>query len=233
MTRNVPVLSTLAFAIVLLFTGRAEASGPDIRDLPIKEFTTQTNTSQFVILFTGDGGWKPLVNEMADFYSHKGIPVVGLDVQKYFWDKRSPREIGQTLKDLIDHYKNSWNKSELILIGYSMGAEVLPFAVNQLNSASDQNLIKNIVLIAPNKNVQFEITLMSYISTPTEGEPLLPEVKKLSRKKVHIICDDDPNALCHELPTKDWDAQQLDGGHHFGKEYDKINQMVWQMSESQ
>ena len=231
MIQIIKISTRYLFLFSWLISFNTRANSPDISNLPIKEFDTNTETQQFVILFTGDGGWKPLVREMADFYRKKGIPVVGLDVQKYFWDKKSPQEIGHALESIISHYKTQWNKSELILIGYSMGAEVLPFAVNQLKSQSDINLIKNIVLIAPNRNVQFEIKLINYISTPTEGQPLLPELKKLNKPLVHIICDDDPNALCNELSSKDWDSREVDGGHHFGKDYDKINQTVWNMTE--
>lgn len=52
--------------------------------LPLKEFYTSSDEESFVLLLTGDGGWKKLVSSVANNFVRHNIPVVGLNSRSYF-----------------------------------------------------------------------------------------------------------------------------------------------------
>ena len=73
---------------------------------------------------------------MAAALSAKGIPVVGLDSLRYFWTARTPEGLAADTDRMIRYYLAHFGKKRVLLIGYSQGADVLPFAVNRLPAAT-------------------------------------------------------------------------------------------------
>jgi type IV secretory pathway VirJ component len=60
------------------------------------------------------------------------MPVVGLDSLRYFWKERTPRAPPGDVDLILRHYLAAWDKQIVVLIGYSQGADILPFVVNRL-----------------------------------------------------------------------------------------------------
>ena len=102
----------------------------------------------FAVLLSGDGGWAGLDKAVAGELVAKGVPVVGLDSLRYFWTPRTPSGLAADLDRILEYYAAHWHKTHAVLVGYSQGADVLPFAVNRLNEAS-QRLLAQVVLMAP------------------------------------------------------------------------------------
>lgn len=55
---------------------------------------------------------------------------MGLDWLRYFWNERTPHSTAADVDRIVQHYLAAWEKKEVVLIGYSQGADVLPFVVN-------------------------------------------------------------------------------------------------------
>ena len=55
---------------------------------------------------------------------------MGLDSLRYFWSPRTPDGLAADTNRMILYYLTHWAKKRVLLIGYSQGADVLPFAVN-------------------------------------------------------------------------------------------------------
>ena len=103
-------------------------------DLPLVEVACPScEGSVLAVIVSGDGGWAGIDSDMGDMLSANGIPVVGLDSLKYFWTHRTPDSAAHDLERIIDHYSITWRKRDILLIGYSRGADVLPFMVNRLS----------------------------------------------------------------------------------------------------
>jgi type IV secretory pathway VirJ component len=196
-----------------------------LTQLPLKEFPASGASDYFVLLYTGDGGWKSLALNLASFFQGKNIPVVGIDVRKYFWTKRDQSEICYSLKVLIEHYLTSWHKSKVVVIGYSFGAEVLPFAVSELTSDLTSD-IEKIIMIAPGRKAEFEVTFGSMLDMSGNGLLISSELSKINSKKFYIICDDNEDALCNGL-DKQYDTCVLKGGHHFDGDFQELNILIW------
>ncbi len=193
--------------------------------LPVKEFQSHGNSDYFVLLYTGDGGWKSLAMDLAGYFQKKNISVVGLDVRKYFWTKRNQSEISSSLKVLIEHYATAWHKSKVVLIGYSFGAEVLPFAISEQNQSLIE-MIKKIIMIAPGQKAEFEVTFGSMLDVSNDGLQISPEMAKINVDKFYIICDDSEEALCSTLNDQ-YDIDVLKGGHHFDGDFQELNSLIW------
>lgn len=194
-------------------------------ELPLKEYYVDGKSDYFVIMYTGDGGWKSLALGMADYFHNNNVPFVGLDVKKYFWTKRTQNEIVASLEKIINYYCSEWHKNKVVLIGYSFGAEVLPFAAGEIGC--DLKLkIKKVILIAPGKKAAFEVTIGSMLDFSGDGLPVAPELSKTRYDAFYIICDDSQDALCNVL-DKQYDYKILNGGHHFDGDFEDLYRSIW------
>ncbi len=105
-----------------------------LKDLPLIEVphTGTGNDDLFAVLLSGDGGWAGIDKDVANSLAERGIPVVGWDTLRYFWTARTPEGLARDLDRTLDYYVTAWDRPRALLIGYSQGADVLPFAVNRL-----------------------------------------------------------------------------------------------------
>ena len=100
--------------------------------LPVIEVPAQPGgepADAFAIIMSGDGGWAGLDKDVAAALAAHGIPIVGLDSLRYFWSARTPEGLAADTDRMIRYYLAHLNKKRVLLIGYSQGADVLPFAV--------------------------------------------------------------------------------------------------------
>jgi type IV secretory pathway VirJ component len=195
-----------------------------LEKLPLKEFNSPGKGDSFILLLTGDGGWRDLTNSIGNYFSERNMPVIGINSRSYFWSEKKRQQVAGDITTVIHHYSEKWKRKNVIIIGYSFGADVLPLVFNAL-PPDVKNMTKYLVLIAPGQHANFIIKLMEYFSSDDDGIPILPELDKITKIPVYIICDDDKHALCHVL-SDNWDYQIVEGGHHFNDRYDKINALI-------
>src|SRR5262249_14335278 len=139
---------------------KAPASGADARvaALPLVEYPVDTPSPLLAIIYSGDGGWRDLDKQIGESLSDAGIPVVGIDSLRYFWNRKPPETIGADLAAIIRDYSTRWQASKVILIGYSFGADILPFAVNHL-PPDIRAMIYQISLLGLEATAGFEFTI--------------------------------------------------------------------------
>ena len=203
----------------------AQAPKNDVIKLPLTEYYVPGQSDYFVVLYTGDGGWRPIDVELAKFLNSKSVSLVGIDSRSYFWAKKTKEEIGHDLHVIINNYRMKWKKKRVVLIGYSFGADISPFAYTSVPE-EQRSEIKKIILVAPSQNAQFEIKLVDYLYEPRDGTPLKKELDRIDSRKIYVICDDDENALCNQLDNR-VEHTFLEGGHHFNSNYKKLQALVW------
>jgi type IV secretory pathway VirJ component len=197
-----------------------------LSDLPLIEVRAATRSDTFAILLSGDGGWAGLDKKVAAALAAKGVDVVGLDSLRYFWSKRTPQSLANDIDRTIRYYAAHWHESKVILIGYSPGADVLPFAVNRLPAAS-KRLVIHTVLMGPGQNASFEFHVANWLGSDTDALPIFPEASKLSaRSTLCLYGADEENSLCPKLAPASAHAQSLPGGHHFDGAYDGLAELI-------
>lgn len=201
-----------------------KVSADEIKDLPLVEVPVNKGGSTFAVMLSGDGGWAGIDREVSDALASKGIPVVGFNSLQYFWKRRTPAECAKALSRIIGYYMKLWNKTDVVLIGYSFGADVLPFMASRL--PEDQyRRVSLIAMLAAGKRADFEFHVMDWISSISDrnSRPVIPELKKLKGKNVLCISgSEETDSICHNLDEKLGKSIILPGAHHFNGEYDKI-----------
>jgi type IV secretory pathway VirJ component len=195
---------------------------PDaLGDLPVVTVPAQGNTSSdlFALLMSGDGGWAGLDQDVAAALSARGIPVVGLDSLRYFWTPRTPDGIAADTDKLIRFYLAQLHKSRVLLVGYSQGADVLPFAVNRLPKQT-RSAVALAAILGMSEHALFEFHVANWISDSDAGPATLPEVDKI--RDIPLLCvygADESDSLCPKLDATRFKIVKMKGGHHFDGDY--------------
>lgn len=197
----------------------------DLSGLPIIEVRAQGSGDTFAVILSGDGGWAGLDKEVAAALAESGIPVAGVDSLRYFWSKRTPEGLAADLDKVIRYYAANWNKKKVLLIGYSQGADVLPFAISRLPPATRKSVALN-VLIGLGARAQFEFHFSNWIHSGPDGLPIAPEVAKLDAGTLCIYGDDEKDSLCRTLKSTKMRTRMLPGGHHFNGNYRGLARLI-------
>lgn len=210
------------------------ALAPDINNLPVVEVLPKDNTSgSLAVIVTGDGGWASIDKSIGGSLAHSGMPVVGFDSLQYFWSRRDAKTASADLQRIVQHYLAAWKKDTAILIGYSFGADVLP-AMAAGFPPELRSKIKLITLLGPGHTADFEFHLTDWLGgvAHTTEEPILPEIERLKGTK--FLCmygDDDNDTVCKDLKAEQAVVVSVQGGHHFGGDYQSLADRI--LKESQ
>ena len=198
----------------------ASEAPPPVADLPLVVVPAAGAASPwFTILVSGDGGWAALDRGVSRDLAKHGIPVVGWNSRKYFWQARTPDGISADLDRVIRHYARTWNKSHVILVGYSQGADTMPFMVNRLPTESRAQ-VDLTALLALSDNALFEFHMGNWLGNPSGGIATAPELQHWSGAPyLCLYGEDDPDSVCAEATGKEGIAVKMPGGHHFGGGY--------------
>lgn len=202
-------------------------------NLPVIEIPAKPGVPEadsFALLISGDGGWAGIDKEVAASLSAKGIPVVGLDSLRYFWTPRTPEGLATDVDKILRYYLGTLKKQRAIFIGYSQGADVLPFALSRLEPAVRAQVAEAAVM-GLSDNALFEFHLTNWVGDDNSGIPTLPEFAKLKgvTGSMPLLCiygEDDEEALCPKLDPAQVKVVKLKGGHHFGGDYDRVAQEI-------
>jgi type IV secretory pathway VirJ component len=207
-------------------------------DLPVIEVPAQpavpqpgvtvpaADSDSFAIIMSGDGGWAGLDQDVAAALSANGIPIVGLDSLRYFWSARTPQGLAADTDRLIRYYSAHFGKQRVLLIGYSQGADVLPFAVNRLPEATRARVALTAVM-GMSEHALFEFHVSSWISDSDSGPATLPEISRITGMPVLCIYGaDESDSLCPKLDPNKFIVVKLKGGHHFDGDYASLARQI-------
>jgi type IV secretory pathway VirJ component len=202
---------------------------PEVKDLPLVEVPARAPAGgTMAVLLTGDGGWAGIDRDIAGALAARGVSVVGWNSLEYYWKRRTPDEAAKDLERVLQHYLTAWNKKEAILVGYSLGADVLPFMVNRL-PAELLEQVRLTALLGLESTVDFEFHVTEWLESASRDTslPVEPEIEKL--KGMKILCfygEEEKDSLCRKLPPSLAKPIPLPGGHHFGGDYASIVETI-------
>ncbi|HKW83772.1 MAG TPA: AcvB/VirJ family lysyl-phosphatidylglycerol hydrolase [Burkholderiaceae bacterium] len=215
---QVPAAFDAAYASLAAKEQGLEAPPAELAGLPLVELPSAGAGERFAVLLSGDGGWAGIDKGIAEALVQKGVPVVGFDSLRYFWSPRTPEGLAGDLDRIIRYYAARWKRKEVILIGYSQGADVLPFAFNRL-PARTRASVRLTALLGLGQKASFEFHLSNWIG-PSGDKPIAPEAAKLAAARTLCIYgQDERDSLCPQLAPGHVQAVPLPGGHHFGGGY--------------
>jgi len=202
--------------------------GGDLGDLPLVEIPARASESDCMAVFwSGDGGWAELDREVSAGLAAYGVPVVGVNSLKYFWTNRTPEQTAKDLERIIRHYAALWKKEKVVLIGYSLGADIVPFAARRLNEELKPR-VELVALLGPGLQADFEFHLSNWLGSSSKTAlPTMTEVMQLGNTR--LICfygEQETDSLCPNLQGNNFKKVALPGAHHFGGNYAQIAQAI-------
>ncbi len=219
--------------IVLILIAVASIGQLDISGL-IEVPASHGAGDTMAILYTGDGGWRTTDRGLAETLAGRGIPVVAVNTLHYFWSRRTPEGAADDFARILAHYLAAWKKEKVIVIGYSYGADVLPFILNR-QSRQIESHVELVALLAPTGVVDFKFHIAQWFFRymPKKARPVLPELEKLKNLRILTFCgDQDGESLCRSLSPGMAKIILLHSGHRFDKFYRVIARAIMKEIES-
>jgi type IV secretory pathway VirJ component len=199
----------------------------DVTDLPLVELRAAHPSNTLAVVLSGDGGWRDLDKTIAEKLRADGVNVVGWDSLHYFWSAKTPARGAADLTRVLRVYTARWHATHVALIGYSFGADVLPFVYNRL-PARERGMVSLISLLGFEKAADFEIRLGGWLGLPPSSSAL-PEPPELARIPGRLIqCfygADETDTYCPALGSGAT-LIRTPGGHHFGGDYGALERRI-------
>jgi len=192
----------------------------DALGLPL-EFRWADQPRANLIFVSGDGGWASLDDNLALYLSSHGINVVGLSALRYFWSEKTPQQTGTDIRRIAEVLESG--NLPLFVGGYSFGAEVAPFAIDQWPEA-DRKRLAGQLLIAPGETAQFEISPLNWVFRARETERRVADAVR--RARVPTLClagqqEQPRDTACDDMGDAA-EFAKLPGSHHFNGKYDEV-----------
>lgn len=208
-------------------SGAESQSVVSVADLPLTEVPAAGQGRVLAVFLSGDGGWVALDEGVSAELSAHGIPVIGLNSRQYLWNAKTPAQVAADLARIIIAYGHKWGRDSVVVVGYSRGAGIAPFAVNRL-PADLRGRVTTVALIGAEHGAGFHFHLRDLLRTGlAPGDVLvLPELKALGTTRV--ICfygADETDTLCPELAPPAI-VVKMTGGHHLDGAYANIGQRI-------
>lgn len=204
----------------LLFLSVAATAQNRVTSLPTLVKAPATSTTAPLILYiTGDGGMKKFSANMITAFNQKNYPVVALNALKYFWNKKTPQQAAKDVSDLISYYQNQWNTHNgVILVGYSLGADVLSFVYMNLPPATAAE-VKQLVFLSPSAYTDLEVHVSDMLGrTNNKGYSVLAEINKISDKPLLLVFGDEEKDLNLSAIKVPYKQLILPGGHNYDED---------------
>lgn len=216
-----------ASLVAALTAAAAQPAQAQLDDLSLTELPAKGGGSAIAVFLTGDGGWQSLDIGVSQQLVARGIPVVGFDQRAYLWKRKTPDQAGADLARIITTYAAKWHRDSVVVIGYSRGAGIAPFAVNRLPTHL-RGAVKAVVLIGAERgaNFQFHLRDMLRSGPGPDDVPVMPELRKLGATK--IVCfhgADEKDTLCPDLAPPAV-VVKMSGGHHLDGAYEEIGKRI-------
>jgi type IV secretory pathway VirJ component len=190
-----------------------------VRDLPLVEVpaTGSGNADRFAVVITGDGDWASFVRDVAGALAARGMPVVVLKARAYMGQARTPEGTARDVARLVETYAARWQRPHVVLVGYSRGADWLPFILARGGDGL-RGRVKLGAMLGLAERSKFSFSYLDLLRTTSAPSdiPIAPELAKL--KGLPLACvygADEEESGCRGADAGVVTAFARDGGHHF------------------
>ncbi|GAB7522164.1 virulence factor family protein [Paraburkholderia sp. 2C] len=196
----------------------------DVSDLPLIELPAAHPTGMLAVVMSGDGGWRDLDKTIAESLQRQGVSVIGWDSLRYFWSEKTPAQTSHDLARVLKTYGARWHTNQIALVGYSFGADVMPFAYNRLPDALRAK-VSFVSLLGFAPDADFQIRVTGWLGMPASGNalPVKPELAKMPPAIIQCVYGEgETDTLCPSLSKTGIELVRTQGDHHFGGRYDEL-----------
>ena len=210
---------------------RLAAQAPELKDLPLVEVRASgpAHTSTLAVILSGDGGWADIDKQIGQTLAERGVDVVGFDDRAYLrGGKRDPDGTARDVSRTAAYYLNAWGDQRLMLIGYSRGADFLPFVANRLPPALRAR-VALLAMLGLQERASFKYRFSDLWATRSRASdiPILPELERL--RGTNMMCvygKDEDESLCREVDSTLVHVVARPGKHHFDGDYQLLSTLI-------
>lgn len=213
------VTATMPFIappVSVMPTRAGEAPLPPDLPITIVSDSAAPRTDMMAVLYSGDGGWAGLDRDVAAALARAGVPVVGIDSLSYFWSERTPTGAAADLDAIIRGYSDHWQRPKVVLVGYSFGADALPYIVGHL-APDARSRVRKMTLLGLSATAEFQFHLSSWLDVASsDAYPTIPAISRL--RGLPMLCiqgADEDDSACPSIPKGIAQVRLVPGGHHF------------------
>jgi type IV secretory pathway VirJ component len=194
--------------------------------LPIREWKSKQHDKPLLFYITGDGGLNDFSVSFCRSLNESGYDVTALNARSYFWDKKTPAGTAQDIAGYITQTLKGRSNQEVVLIGYSFGADVLPFVVNKMG---DSIKIRRVFLMGPSPSTDFEIHWSDIFGGNKKRDmDVVAEINRMSSHDPVILTGSDEKIFpFRDITLKKYTHEVLPGGHHFDRDVDQVKSVIF------
>ncbi len=208
---------------------KAEDAAAELRDLPIKVWPQgRESTDMLGLLISGDGGLWSLDKAVMQEMANHGVPMIGLSSYTYFAKARTPDETAADMCRALRFYMKQWNKQRIVLIGYSLGAELIPFVANRVPEDLRDRVVM-VVMLGPSDETMFEYHFMDWLFS-TRNRPTYRVAEEIGRiQGPALLCvtsEVDRECICEKLDAAHVTVLKLPGGHHYSNRFMRLAEAI-------
>lgn len=228
----IPQLQEAVGRLALRVAGEGFEAPGDLTDLPVVTLPPPPPSDDgggdyFAIVLSGDGGWASIDKQIGEELVRSGVPAVGFNSLQYFWRKRTPEESAADLERMIRHYRTAFHRRQVVLAGYSRGADVLPLMASRLpGPVLDQ--VRLLAFLGLAHETDLEFRLGDWLGARHDATyKLLPELMALrGRRMLCVYGSRESDSLCPGLPAGLADVVRIEGGHHFDGDFRGLARLI-------
>ncbi len=227
------LLAVVLFAALPVLAQSPAGSSPDdLSKLPLLEMRAAFDTSGILAIFlTGDGGWASLDKQVTAELRSRGVDVVGLNTRPYLAKRKEPAEIAFDVARIARHYMRAWNRPRLALVGYSRGADLMPFAVSGMAAdVRDRIVLLAMLGISTRTGFEFHFEDILFEVKRASDRLTLPVLAQLQGTKMMCVYGaEEPDSACRDAPAGLFARKvELPGGHHYDDNFKHVAELVLQ-----
>lgn len=219
---------------LLALVAAARARTPSsLGSLPLTVIEAKQPGPLMAVIYSGDGGWRDLDKTIGEQLAARGVPVVGVDSLRYFWRAKTPEQVASDLGRILESYGSRFGARGIVLIGYSFGAGVLPFAIDGLPSELRARIVQ-VSLLGVGSHADFQFRMQAWLGAEP-GPAALPVMPSLLRLDPSIVqCfygEAEEDTVCRDPRLAGVEIFSTPGGHHFDGNYAALAEKIFAGAE--
>lgn len=212
--------AAMLLSFCLFFTTFPSNAQSGINNLPVViKAPPAGNTAPLIVYITGDGGMKKFSANVIESFHQQNYPVVALNALKYFWSKKSPQQAAKDIASLITYYQSQWGGNHgVVLVGYSLGADVLPFVYTGLPPEVAAQ-VKHLVFLSPSLYTDLEVHLSDMLGrSGNKGMSVPGEINKITNKPLLLVFGAEEKDFNLSALNVRYEKMILPGGHAYDED---------------
>jgi type IV secretory pathway VirJ component len=214
----------ISFALAITFFSITSARS---QDLPMKAWAAPAHDKPLVFYLSGDGGFNRFSTELCESINANGLDVYALNSRSYFYSRKTPEESAYAISKYLSRILEGRPNQQIVFVGYSFGADVLPFILNRLpKEIQDKTLVS--FIMASSGSTDFEIHWSDILGGNTKRSmDVVSEINKMDGERLVIITAADDGYLdVNRITLNKFTHEVLPGGHHFDGDTDEITRVI-------